>query len=141
MKKLFKRLMKRLYVKAMLWYRNSFYKNVKSSEDNEKICTAICRKLINHPDSKFLIAPLSEKRYIKNEKLGIFILLNGLRLNITNHIYNYDIDICEGLFDKLSSIFDEKVEKIRLEFEIEMQGQIQHSLSKILDKVTNESSL
>ena len=45
MKKLFKRLMKRLYVKAMLWYRNSFYKNVKSSEDNEKICTGCFRSL------------------------------------------------------------------------------------------------
>ena len=56
MKKLFKRLMKRLYVKAMLWYRNSFYSQTKNVEDNEKICTSICRKLINHPDSKFLIA-------------------------------------------------------------------------------------
>ena len=30
-------------------------------DDNEKTASSICRKLINHEDSKFLIAPLSQK--------------------------------------------------------------------------------
>jgi hypothetical protein len=141
MRKFYNRLFKKTKLKSYIFLKKIISNRNKNYSRNEIKSSAIFRKLINHPDSTFLIAPLSEKRYIKNEKLGIFILLNGLRLNITNHIYNYDIDICEGLFDKLSSIFDEKVEKIRLKFEIEMQGQIQHSLSKILDKVTNESSL
>jgi len=141
MRKFYSRLFKRLRLKIYILFKQYFLNRKKNYNCNEIKSSAIFRKLINHPDSTFLIAPLSEKRYIKNEPLGIFILLNGLRLNITNHIYNYDIDICQSLFDKLSSIFDEKVEKNRMEFEIEMQGQIQHSLSKILEKITNESSL
>jgi len=103
---------------------------------NEVKSSAIFRKLVNHPDSTFLIAPLSNQRYIKNEKLGIFLLLSNMRLNITNHVYNYDIDINEGLSGKLQKIFDEKVELIRQEFELEMQSQIQHSLKKILEKLS-----
>ena len=135
MKKLFKRLMKRLYVKAMLWYRNSFYKNVKSSEDNEKIFTAICRKLINHPDSKFLIAPLSYKRYIKNSKLGLFVVMDERRVAITNHVYHYDVVLQQTDWIRLTQLFDSKTEKIRQEYETEIKSQIIHSLSTILEKI------
>jgi hypothetical protein len=102
---------------------------------NEVKSSAIFRKLITHPNSTFLIAPLSHKRYIRNELLGIFIVLSTSRLNITNHVYNYDIDINENLELRLQSMFDEKVELNRLELEKEMQRQIQHSLLKILDKL------
>lgn len=141
MEKLFSRLIKRLRLKSYILFKRTFSSRRKNYNSNEVKSSAIFRKLINHSESTFLIAPLSDKRYIKNETLGIFILLFNSKLSITNHIYNYDIDICDGLFEKLSTIFDEKVEKIRSEFEIEMQGQIQHSLSKILEKVTTESSL
>jgi hypothetical protein len=137
MKKFYIRLFRKLKLRCYIIFKRTFSNRKKNFSNNEIKSSAIFRKLVNHPDSTFLIAPLSHKRYIKNEKLGIFILLYNSRLNITNHIYNYDIDVCEGLFDKLSSIFDVKVEKIRSEFEIEMQSQIQHSLTKILEKVTD----
>jgi hypothetical protein len=106
-----------------------FSRNRSNYTNNEIKSSAIFRKLV--------IAPLSLKRYIKNEKLGIFILLSDLRLNITNHIYNYDIDINEELSKRLQSMFDNKVESVRQELETEMQSQIQHSLLKILDKLDN----
>jgi hypothetical protein len=114
-----------------------FVRNRSTYTNNEIKSSAIFRKLVNHSGSTFLIAPLSLKRYIKNEKLGIFILLSDLRLNITNHIYNYDIDINEDLSKRLQSMFDNKVESVREELETEMQSQIQHSLLKILDKLDN----
>jgi hypothetical protein len=51
-------------------------------------------------------------------------------------VYNYDIDVNEDLALRLQSMFDEKVELTRIELEKEMQSQIQHSLLKILDKLT-----
>jgi hypothetical protein len=135
MKKFFKRLTKRLYVKAMLWYRYRFCTNVKSSEDNEKICTAICRKLMNHPDSKFLIAPLSYKRYIKNSKLGLFVVMDERRVAITNHVYHYDVVLQQTDWIRLTQLFDSKTEKIRQEYETEIKSQIIHSLSTILEKI------
>ena len=135
MKKLLKKLMKRLYVKVLLWYRYSFYSHVKNVEDNEKICSSICRKLINHPDSKFLIAPLSYKRYIKNAKLELFVVMDERRIAITNHVYHYDVVLQQKDWLKLTQLFDSKTENIRQQYEDEIKSQIIHSLSTILEKI------
>jgi len=136
MMKFFKRLFKRLGLKIYISYKRMFTRKRKDYTSNEVKSSAIFRKLITHPNSTFLIAPLSHKRYIKNELLGIFIVLSTSRLNITNHVYNYDIDVNEDLALRLQTMFDEKVELTRIELEKEMQSQIQHSLLKILDKLT-----
>lgn len=136
MKKFFGRLVKRIGLQIYVSYKQIFSRNIKDYTTNEIKSSAIFRKLVTHPDSIFLIAPLSQKRYIKNKKLGIFILLSDLRLNVTNHTYNYDIDINEDLSRRLQNMFDEKVESIRLKLEIEIQSQVQHSLLKILEKLS-----
>jgi len=135
MKKFLKKLMKRLYVKFVLWHRYRFFSTTKGIQVNEKICTAICRKLINHPDSKFLIAPLSYKRYIKNAKLELFVVMDERRVEITNHVYHYDIVLEQKEWVKLTQLFDSKTENIRQEYENEIKSQIIHSLSTILEKI------
>jgi len=106
-----------------------------SIDENEKKSYAICRKLLSHPDSIFLIAPLSHKRYIKNDSLGVFIVLSDKRINITNHVYNYDVNLTQIISDKLNNLFDNKVDRLRLEFEFEIKSQIKHSLTTILGKL------
>ena len=91
----------------------------------------IFRKLINHPDSTFLMAPLSNERYVKNEKLGVFLWISYMRLKITNQTYSYDIRVNEGLSNKIQIIFDKKLEMIREEFQNEMENNFQNSLTKI----------
>jgi hypothetical protein len=81
-----------------------------SVDKNEIKSSAICRRLISHPDSKFLIAPLSNKRYIKNDPLGMFIVLSDNQINITNHVYNYDVNVSSVISNKLDTMFDNKVE-------------------------------
>lgn len=130
------RFFKRLKIKLFLLAKNAFNPSRKEFTDSEIKSAAICRKLINHKDSIFLIAPLSNKRYIKNEHLGMFIILVESRINITNHIYNYDVMVPSALSDKLCAMFDNKVEQSRIEFETEMHSQIQHSLTTILQKLS-----
>lgn len=130
-----KRFLKRIRIKTYLLIRRFFNPKYKEYNDSEIKSSAICRKLINNIDSVFLIAPLSNKRYIRNEKLGMFIILSDNRINITNHIYNYDIMVPSPLSDKLCRMFDNKVEESREKFETEMRSQIQHSLSTILQKL------
>ena len=105
-------------------------------EDTEKKCTSVCRKLINHPKSKFLIAPLSMKRYIKNDELELFVVLQDRRISITNHVYHYDVVISNRNWERVTTMYDNKTEKIRQEFENEMSSQIKHSLSTILTKLS-----
>lgn len=136
MKRYFKRLFKRLCLKIYLRFKSISRTNMSSVDANEIKSSAICRKLISHPDSTFLIAPLSQKRYIKNDSLGVFIVLSNNRINITNHVYNYDVNLNQTISDKLNGIFDKKVEALRLEFETEIKSQIKHSLTTILGKLT-----
>jgi hypothetical protein len=130
--KYFKRLRLKIYLKVKRIARP----NISSLDVNEIKSYAICRKLILRPDSTFLIAPLSNKRYIKNDFLGMFIVLSGNRINITNHVYNYDVNLTQTISDKLNDMFDKKVDSLRLEFEMELKSQIKHSLTTILNKLT-----
>lgn len=138
MKTFFKRLAKRLHAKYLLTLRNSFAQKHQILTDNDKICKSICYKLINNPTSKFLIAPMSGKRYIKNDALKIFVILDDRKITITNHVYHYDITLPEKDFDRISKLYDKKTESIREEFESEMMSQIVCSLSTILSKVSGK---
>lgn len=136
MKRYFKRFFKRMGLKLYLRFKSISRTNMSSIDENEVKSSAICRKLISHPDSTFLIAPLSHKRYIRNEPLGMFIVLSDKRINITNHVYNYDVNLSDIISDKLNKMFDYKVESQRLSFETEIKSQIKHSLTTILGKLT-----
>jgi hypothetical protein len=130
MKRFFKKQWFKIFVRL-----NRTIRPVVEIDENEKTAASICRKLINHEDSRFLIAPLSQKRYIKNESLQMFVIIQEDRINITNHIYNYDIAISLQMGQKLGRLFDNKVEEARMKFEKEMHSQVQYSLKKILEKL------
>ena len=131
MKKFFKRLWMRFSVRVS----KKLSQEIETLEENERLSSAICRNLIKHPESTFLIAPLSHKRYIRNESLQMFIILQDDRMNITNHIYNYDILLRKDTSERLNRIFDYRVEESRSKFEAEMKSQVRHSLHIILKKI------
>lgn len=134
--KILRRLRKKINYKIVKFFRNLTSNDRPILEDNERICTSVCRKLINHPNSKFLIAPLSMKRYIKNSELELFIVLQDRQISITNHVYHYDVVISNRNWERVTTMYDNKTEKIRQEFENEMSSQIKHSLSTILTKLS-----
>jgi hypothetical protein len=133
-----KRIFKRIYVR---WSILTKYKWFKSEEDNlsesEKTCVSICRGLIRHNDSKFLIAPLSGKKYIKNTTLDLFVILDDRRVSITNHVYHYDVKLAQRDWDRIVGMYDNKTEKIRLDLENQIKSQINYSLHTILEKVND----
>jgi len=140
MKKFIKRLMKRIYVKWLMWNRNNSTKDQKISQ-TQKMCLSIARSLITHHESKFLSAPLSGKRYIKNAELDLFCILDNGTISITNHVYHYDVIINDRNWERLSKMYDGKVETIRQEYEDQIMSQIEHSLEKIIKKVKSINDL
>jgi hypothetical protein len=133
--KLIKRIAKRTYVKWLKWNRdNKTDENNKVSE-TEKMCMSITRSLIIHPDSKFLLAPLSGKRYIKNTDKGLFIIIDRGTISLTNHVYHYDVNLTERNWERLIKMYDGKVETIRQEYEDQIMSQIKNSLHTIQDKL------
>jgi len=138
MKKFFIRLIKRLKFKYVLYSRYKISNNYSEHiSDTVKLSLTICRSLIRNQKSKFLIAPLSGKRYIKNEELGLFIIFDDKRITITNHIYHYDVSLETREWDRIVNMYDNKTEKIRQQFESEIMSQINNSLTEIKNKLKN----
>ena len=134
-----KKFFRRKYVRYLINVRYSKLTIDGNTEvnQNERLCKSICYKLINLPDSKFLIAPISGKRYIKNSRLELFVILDDKRISITNHVYHYDVVFTDRDFDRITRMYDNKTETIRQEFENDMKSQIQSSLSTILDRLNH----
>jgi hypothetical protein len=125
-------LLHRLY----LYLKNKFDPTPEPKEE-EIYAIQICQKLIMSPNSKLTNAPISFKRFIKNDDNNMFIVINSRTISLINHVYSYNVfiesfehysDICE--------LFDNEMEKRRQELEDEIKNNIQHSLKEILKKVS-----
>lgn len=129
--------LKRIKVFFIKLERNhSIFKTDEEISDYEKTCSSICRRLINNKYSKFSIAPLSDKKYIVNENLGVFVVLQDANVEITNHVYHYEVKFNQRLAKRIHTLFDNKTEKIRLDYESQIKSQINSSLQGILKKVS-----
>lgn len=131
---------KRLYLKYYIKVKKmEFPKNQREENGYERICLAICRETINHPDSKFSIAPISNKRYIVNKTLDIFIIMEDSRVEVTNHVYHYDVFFTEKQIKKLINHFDRKVEQIRLDYEEQIRSQVKNTLEEIYKSIKDKN--
>jgi hypothetical protein len=101
----------------------------------EKTCFKICLKLVSHSESEFMIAPMSGKRYIRNNELSMFITMDFGRVEITNHVFNYNVKLSNRDWERLIYIFDTETEKRRTEMEKEVSSNIKNSLDHVLDRL------
>ena len=134
-----KRLMKRIKVRWILWTKRSSMMKTYQEEivSYEKTCFKICLKLISNPNSEFMIAPMSQKRYIVNNIFGIFIVMDYGRVEITNHVFNYNVKLSERDWQRLIYIFDIETEKRRTQTESDVNSRITHSLDMVLERISN----
>lgn len=133
------RIFKRIKLRLFLWHKKSALMKTYQEEvaSYEKTCFKICLKLISNPNSEFMIAPMSEKRYIRNEKFQMFITMDFGRIEITNHVFNYNVRLSQRDWQRLVYIFDTETEKRRSEMEHEVNSQIKNSLYTVLERISN----
>jgi hypothetical protein len=97
-------------------------------------CFHICRRLINQSDSELILAPVTEKRIVKNERLGIYLTLKSQQAFVTNHVYHYSIVLDARTWERVVYLFNHEIERRRKSYEVVINGQISHSLNDILSK-------
>ena len=120
-----------------------FYLYLKQKFDNrppitqeEQYSVDICLRLIKLQSSKLTYAPISHKRFIKNDDLDMFIVIDSNTVNLINHVYSYSVYIENSdLYLSILKSFDEVLEDRRQELENEIRSNIQHSLKNILQKI------
>jgi hypothetical protein len=82
-----------------------------------------------------MIAPMSNKRYIRNNELGIFVTLDNYRVEVTNHVFNYNVKLSSRDWERLTYIYDTETEKRRVEMEKEVSSNIKNSLDHVLKRL------
>jgi hypothetical protein len=134
-----RKIFRRIKVRWILWSKKTSLMKTYEEEvvSYEKTCFKICLKLISNPNSEFMIAPMSQKRYIKNEVFQIFVTMDSHRVEITNHVFNYNVKLSDRDWQRLTYIFDTETEKRRMESENEVNSRITHSLDIVLERISN----
>jgi hypothetical protein len=139
MKKFFKRLYKRFKVRLNKIGRSSAMKSYEEVELHEKTAFKICVKLISDKNSDFMIAPMSQKRFIINEKLNLFIIIDYGRVEITNHVFHYDVRLSNRDYERITYLYDTETEKRRIKTEMTIKSNIKSTLEKVYDAISKET--
>lgn len=107
----------------------------------ERYLIIIIRKLLNLKESELLMTPNMTKFYItsdkSNDKNGIFVVID-FSSNVTsiiNHKFGYDIKMSTRVANCIMDDFTTKVEERRENMEKEYRGNIQYSLSTVLENI------
>ena len=139
MKKFFKRIYKRFKLRLNKIGRSSSMKTYEEVELHEKTAFKICVKLISDKDSDFMIAPMSQKRFIINEKLNLFILIDYGRVEITNHVFHYDVKLSRRDYERITYLYDTETEKRRTNTEMTIKSNIKNTLEKVYDAISKQT--
>lgn len=107
-------------------------KKLEFDSSQQEKAVNITERLIRDSSSELLMAPLSEKLYIKNK--NIFIVITPRSINIINGKYNYDIYIFDTLYERVSDKFKNKLETKRKQ----MEEVITSKVETILDVIIND---
>ena len=133
------RFFKRLKLRFFLWSKKGGL--IKTYEEDatsyEKTSFLICLKMIKHPSTKFMIAPMSQKRYMENKDLDIFVTMNDGNVDLTNHIYHYHVKLTKRDWERITYIYDTETEKRRTNYEEKINSQIKNSLHNVLERISN----
>ena len=119
--------------------RSSSLKTYEEVEPHEKTAFKICLKLISDKDSEFMIAPMSQKRFIINENLNLFILIDYGRVEITNHIFHYDVRLSNRDYERITYLYDVETEKRRSNTEMTIKSNIKNTLEKVYEAISKET--
>lgn len=125
---------KRFFQKQGLKFYRLFNSNLEIDEQS-RFAILICHKLINKEESILLMSPISQKRYIKNDSDGLFIIINDNQLTIVNNMCSYSILTQGRALKNILDKFDNEIEKRRQIMETEMRSNVKHSLIEIYKNI------
>jgi len=120
-----------------LAYRKQYYTQ-QNQEKYERAPLFICMKLLKIEDSLLLIAPVSDDKYIYNERLGILVSLMGNRGTIVDRTYSYDVHLSNKDWDKLERLFLNEMQKRTKKIEEQIVSNVKHSLDNIYNKINKD---
>jgi hypothetical protein len=121
-----------------------FRKKWKALNDNPKdfpitkvhqTAASIFRISLKDPNAELILMPVANKRIIKLEKKGLYIKLERYSMSVTNHKYNYVTEIPYEVYDKLTKMFDTKMDNDYAQEEQQMINQLEVGIDNVLKSI------
>lgn len=128
-----KRAKQKTYIKYKKMFDPSFRTEANAQQTSAYL---ICKRLIEKEGTSLLMAPLSGKRYIKQDDGDLFIIIDSDSIQIINHVYSYTIPMSGHTLIKTMDVFDNKLETERTQLEFDVKSNIQKSLNQIKDELS-----
>jgi hypothetical protein len=128
-----KRVMKRIKIKFTRFWRNLHADKAYPSTNIHLTAASIFRRALRDRSVELILMPVANKRMVKIEKKGLYIVLQHSLLEITNHKYSYHLEINFDMYTKLSRMFDQKLELNHQVEEEMINDQLNGGLKKVLD--------
>ena len=81
--------LKKTYYKLRIHLRNKFNtpEHIVEQKKYESLCVSVVQSLIHDSSSILIYTPKTFKYYIKNENLGVYVVMSDGVLSVTNHRY------------------------------------------------------
>jgi hypothetical protein len=103
------------------------------------IAFTIFRIALKNSKSELILMPIASKRIIKIDKQGLYIKLEKFSISITNHKYNYMIEIPYDLYEKLVKMFDSKIDNNYYQEENQMLSQLEVGIENVLKTIMKDN--
>jgi hypothetical protein len=96
---------------------------------------SIFRIALKDSNAELILMPVACKRIIKIEKKGLYIKLEKFSISVTNHKYNYVVEIPFDLYTKLFKMFDAEMDGNHYLEEQQMISQLEVGIDNVLKSI------
>lgn len=93
---------------------------------------SIFRISLKDSNAELILMPVANRRIIKLEKKGLYIKIERYSISITNHKYNYITELPYELYEKLTKMFDNKLDSLYAAEEQQMINQLEIGIENVL---------
>ncbi len=120
--------------------------NLGKMTSTQKRAVDVVFELLKDEENELLIAPLSNKYYLKNDKINMLVTLfayrdNGGFVNIINGKFHYDIWLDTFSFNYMLDRFKRIIDRRRNTMELEIRAKVDKSLETIYQNLKEEHEL
>jgi len=108
--------------------------------DKESKVIHIVRTLIQDETSVMMVAPISKKRYIRNERRKMFVIMEDVYMTLASSksMYYYNLKVNERVSKMLEKVYDNVLENRRNIMEKEMVAGVTNNLDFIANHMDDE---
>lgn len=122
---------RRTKIKLEKWVR-SWDKISYNVNSTQRVAASIFRLCTKNPNAELLIMPVQNKRIVKMEDRGTYLVLETGNLSITNHKFSYHVEISPDLTTRLAKVFDSQLDTLRSKQEEAILNQMETGLKQVL---------